>query len=223
MFPLTGLAITLIIQQQDISSVETTILVSRSNVNVRVNQTFAVNIDVSGVSDLYGWAFKLGYNTSTLELVNVAEGSFLNNSRDTYFVSKVMSTDGYILVGCTSLGNIAGVNGNGTIASIEFRSLSMGNCTLDLYDTKLVSSNRQLMSHVATGGVVFVTIQGDVTGSNGYPDFKVDMRDIGAICSKFGATPPSPKWDPNYDINDDGIINMRDIGIACSNFGKHYP
>ena len=67
---------------------------------------------------------------------------------------------------------------------------------------------------------VIVTIAGDVTGATGLSDRKVDMRDIGAICSKFGTNSASPGWNVNMDINDDGVVNMRDVGIACSNFGK---
>jgi len=68
---------------------------------------------------------------------------------------------------------------------------------------------------------VYVTIAGDITSiTPEVPDYRVDMRDIGALCSKFMATPSSPEWNPNYDINNDNIINMRDIGIACSNYMK---
>lgn len=68
---------------------------------------------------------------------------------------------------------------------------------------------------------IVITFPGDVTSAAGDPDFKVDMRDIGAICAKFGTTPSRTNWDPNMDLNDDATVNMRDIGIACNNFGKH--
>jgi hypothetical protein len=63
--------------------------------------------------------------------------------------------------------------------------------------------------------IVIVTIAGDVTSTRlGVPDYMVDMRDIGYLCSKFMTD------DANCDINNDGIVNMRDIGIACDNFMK---
>jgi hypothetical protein len=74
-----------------------------------------------------------------------------------------------------------------------------------------------------TVGWVFVTVAGDVTGINGTAEGKCDMRDIGAICGKFGTYPSNPNWNPNMDVNDDGTVNMRDVGIACSNFGKTIP
>jgi hypothetical protein len=153
-FLLCGLVIAGARLEEMLNSSEATVFVSPSSVNVRVNQTLQVAMSVSGVSDVYGWEFKLGYNNSLLELVTVNEGSFLNGSRDTYFVPKNMSADGYVLAGCTSLRNVAGVSGNGTLATVEFRAKKLGSCTLDLYDSKLVNSAKQLVSHSETDGTV---------------------------------------------------------------------
>jgi len=153
-FLLCGLGIARLRLEGLLNSSDAIVFVSPSSVNVNVNQAFQMAIGVSGVSDLYGWEFKLGYNTSLLEMVNTVEGSFLNGSRDTYFVPKVMSTDGYILAGCTSLRNVAGVSGNGTLAAVEFRAKTLGSCTLDLYDTKLVDSAKQLVDHSEVDGTV---------------------------------------------------------------------
>ncbi len=68
---------------------------------------------------------------------------------------------------------------------------------------------------------IFVTTPGDVTSYvDGMPDGWVDMRDIEAICNKFGTTPADIMWNANMDINDDEIVNMRDVCIACDNFMK---
>jgi hypothetical protein len=138
------------------NTLETTVSVSPLSTTVATNQTFEVNIEVSDVADLYGWEFKLGYNASLLELVNVIEGVFLNSNRDTYFVPKNMSTDGYLLAGCTSLRNVTGVSGDGTLATVEFRAKTLGSCTLNLYDTKLVNSEKQLVGHDELDGTVTV-------------------------------------------------------------------
>lgn len=100
-----------------------------------------------------------------------------------------------------------------------------GNYTISAYAWPLLDE-RDTSDNNFTDGWVFVSILGDVVGppgASGPPDGKVDMRDTGAICSGFGATPYSPNWNLNLDLNEDGFINMRDLGIACNNFGKHYP
>jgi hypothetical protein len=71
-----------------------------------------------------------------------------------------------------------------------------------------------------TDGPIQVTIPGDITGPNGKPDGKVDMRDIGYVAQHFGIPPISPLWDPKTDINGDGKADMGDIGIAARRFGE---
>ena len=64
---------------------------------------------------------------------------------------------------------------------------------------------------------------GDLTGPNGEPDGKVDMRDVGLVAKNFGRTvPPAPAC---CDITGstvgvpDGKIDMRDIGLVALHFG----
>jgi hypothetical protein len=65
---------------------------------------------------------------------------------------------------------------------------------------------------------------GDVTGCDGSPDGRVDMRDIGCICNHFAPHPDDPKMEldeyRNCDINGDGVVNLLDIAMACQNFKK---
>jgi len=147
-------ALTLILTGE--SSPEPSVFVSPPSIAVNVNQTFELDINVSEASDLYGWEFKLGWNPTLLDVVNVTENSFLSTGGETYIVSKVNNVEGYILVGCTLLRNITGVNGNGTAATVEFKAERAGSTTLDLHDTKLVSSQKQQTSHNSIDGTVTI-------------------------------------------------------------------
>jgi len=78
-----------------------------------------------------------------------------------------------------------------------------------------------------TDGWVIVSLAGDITGSDGWPDGKVDMRDVGLVARNFGQTVPPAN--PNCDLTGptasvpDGKIDMRDIGLVARHFGEHYP
>lgn len=80
-----------------------------------------------------------------------------------------------------------------------------------------------------TGGWVIVAMVGDITGSNGWPDGKCDMRDIRMVAKLFGANYPDPKYNSNCDITGptpgvaDGKIDMRDIRAVAKQFGKTDP
>jgi len=123
-----------------------------------VAQNFTVNINISNVTDLYGWEFKLGWNTTVLDVVEVYEGPFLKNVSNTFFIYKVNSTAGYILVDCTFLGIVPGVSGNGTLANVKFYVKSIGDSVLDLYDTILINSNEQAILHSTIDGYYYTSM-----------------------------------------------------------------
>lgn len=139
------------------ASSQTTVYVAPSTVTVKVGQTFFVSIKISDVIDLYGWEFKLKWNPTVLDALSVTEGDFLKSGGDTFFWPIINNTKGCILVDCTLLGNIPGVNGSGTLVTIEFKAENRGESILDLYDTKLVNSLVQPIPHTANDGTVTVS------------------------------------------------------------------
>lgn len=151
-FPLVILAVA--VTEVETTSSQTTVYVAPSTIRVSVNQTFFVNINVSDVVDLYGWEFKLKWNPTLLDVLNVTEGDFLKSGGETYLVTELNNTEGYLLAACTLLGNIPGVNGSGTLAIVEFKVESAGESILDLYDTKLVNSLEQPIAHTSNDGYV---------------------------------------------------------------------
>jgi len=69
---------------------------------------------------------------------------------------------------------------------------------------------------------VHVGVPGDVSSSaQGVYDKKCDMKDIAYLVILFNTKPTSPNWNPNADVNDDGVVNMKDIAIAIVFFNQH--
>jgi hypothetical protein len=106
-------------------------------------QNFTVSIDISDVTDLYGWDFRLSWNAPLLEVVKIVEGSLLKTGGMTYFSYDLNGTQGYIVAYATLLGLLPGVSGNGTLASVTFTVESFGGCPLDLVNATLVNSSEQ--------------------------------------------------------------------------------
>lgn len=92
-------------------------------------------------------------------------------------------------------------------------------CRVDLLPNELNVSNNAKNSSF----MVWVTMIGDITGVNGEPDGKVNIRDIAFIAISYGTYVGDSKWNPNADINDDDKIDIRDVSLAASNFGKVEP
>jgi len=50
-------------------------------------------------------------------------------------------------------------------------------------------------------------------------DGVIDDRDLALMRAAFGAKPGDPNWNPDCDLNGDGIINVKDVGLASRNYG----
>lgn len=95
-----------------------------------------------------------------------------------------------------------------------------GNYTISAYAVP-VSGETNTANNNSTESWVIVSLIGDITGPKGWPDGKVDMRDIAVIARCFGSKPGDSNWNPNADINGDGRVDMRDIALVARNFGSH--
>jgi hypothetical protein len=124
----------------------------------KLSQIFTVDIWISDVVDLYGWEIKLGWNATILNSVSVLEGQFLKSGGSTFFTYRINNTLGYMVVDCTLLGNVFGVNGSGTLATVEFYVKAVGECLLDLYDSILINSAEQAIEYIAEDGYYYTSV-----------------------------------------------------------------
>jgi len=135
----------------NIANTTTTVYVDPDNIIRSIGQDFTVNISISNVANLYAWECKLGWNAAVLDLVNLTEGSFLKKIGSTLFNYRSNETFGHIVIDCTLLGDVAGVNGSGVLASIRLHVNGEESCELALYDTKLIDVSEQMIAHTANG------------------------------------------------------------------------
>jgi hypothetical protein len=75
-------------------------------------------VRVNGVTDLYQAAFRV-LHTSAWQAESVQQGDFLGNTADTLFLG-LTNQSGFVPVAITRKGNVAGVDGSGTLARITF-------------------------------------------------------------------------------------------------------
>lgn len=177
-----------------------------------------ININVSGVVDLYGWEFRLRWNSTLLDVTGITEGTFLKQGGDTFFASKTDNAVGYIMVDCTLIGDISGVSGNGILAVVKFDIEDSGETVLDLYDSTLVSSLEQPIIHQSTDGYGYFTyvLLGDIND-----DGVVDIYDVVTVAIAFGSKPGDANWNPEADIVEPfGEIDVYDVVTVATEFGK---
>jgi len=132
---------------------------------VMPNETFTVNITVANISidevvnGLYGWDFELEFNSKILHVVNATEGPFLKTAfnettwGENLGPPKIDNDAGTITQGNTHLPiypmPTSGATGNGTLATVTFKALSIGATSLHFNFVKLYSV---YMKYVITYG-----------------------------------------------------------------------
>jgi len=137
----------------------------QSTVVKDVSETFTVNVNVANVNNLYGYEFRLFYNTAILDGINVELPleHFLTptQSSTNIFIAKLEikddfnATHGRVWVAATLLKPEPSKNGSGVFAAITFTVTTPDSSYLKLQGVKLGNPTVQPIAHdVIDGGVV---------------------------------------------------------------------
>jgi len=90
---------------------------------VAIKGTFAMDLEIADVNDLYSWQVGVLFNAGQLKVLDIAPGGFVGND----FPLFVNSTDSFrdlLLLGGTLYGNVPGKDGAGNLATIVFGYLT---------------------------------------------------------------------------------------------------
>jgi len=146
------------------SASPTRIYVNPSSVTgLSPGETFTIDINVEDVTNLYGFDFKLGYDTSILDATQIVIETWLSSGAECKDLSQILPGDtcaiiknvdagGYVWVVVTLLQPAAPVSGDGTLATITFQVTGTGVSALDLYETVLVNSTAIEITHGVDDG-----------------------------------------------------------------------
>jgi len=132
--------------------------------DLSLGDTFSINIDIADVVGLAGWEFKLYYKRDVLNAIETTEGSFLKSAvpphNSTMFLPTIdyNATHGRVYLACALWGQGPGASGSGTLASIKFTVIGVGQTPLSLPQdqTILVDPSIQDIPHTTVGGSVMV-------------------------------------------------------------------
>lgn len=125
---------------------------------VTVGNTVSLDIVVSNAVDLYAYEFDLGFNPSVLAANTITEGSFLAPGGATFFVPGTISNGAGTIsfTGNSLLTAINGVNGGGTLATVNFTATGSGSSPINLFNVTLLDSSLSGIDTTLQGGSVRV-------------------------------------------------------------------
>jgi general secretion pathway protein D len=106
--------------------------------SVSVGDQFAVTVNAAGAQNLYSAPFTLSYDPSVIDLVGATEGNFLKqDGKPTDFKTSSARDTGQLNVVLKRVGDVAGVNGSGTLFSALFKAKKRGVAGFSIQDMKL--------------------------------------------------------------------------------------
>lgn len=121
----------------------TTVSLSAGPAAVHVGDSFALDVLVSDVTDLYGFQFDLGFDPTIVRVVEVGEGNFLASGGGTtsFVPGDIDNTLGLVLfAGNTLLGPASGASGDGVLAHLKFQALAEGHSPLVFGNVVLIDA-----------------------------------------------------------------------------------
>ncbi len=163
---------------------DTVLTVVPTSSSVSTGDTFAVDVNIAQVTDLYDFEFDLTFNPAVLQATTtVIEGAFLSSGGSTFFIpGTIDNTAGTITFNAnTLLTTISGVSGSGTIVEFDFTALANGTSSLDFASIILQDSAGAVLDYSANSGSV------TVEGSTAVPEPSVLML-LGAGLLSLGLT-----------------------------------
>ena len=131
----------------------------KSSTAPNIGQTFKIKITVADVNDLTGFEFKLLWNRTLLNVTATSYSApepwtspFWVPSAPTIPLNNTYNaTHGLFWLGCLNL-PLVPISGDFTLATLTFKVMDTGSCTLDLRDIELTNSEVNVIPHNAIDG-----------------------------------------------------------------------
>lgn len=126
-----------------------------------LGEVFVIDIKIANVTGLYCFEFRLGYNTTLLDVLDAVEGPFPPISAVTI---EIHEQEGHVLV----YGSCEPAEGNGTMATITFSVTyaASASCTLDIQGDYLYDMNVEPIPHDTEDGNYTFAILGVTVATN---------------------------------------------------------
>jgi hypothetical protein len=168
------------------------VLVDPSQITVFKGEVFSVNVNVTGVTDLQGWEFKLYWDSTVLNCTNAAVVTptiWQGNTQDDGpgLEANYNSTHGRFWKAEAANYPAPSFNGSMTIATLTFQAVQTGTTSLTLTDTILGDSAAQpITCSVSSGSVTVYSgryMRSDTQTINGLNAYKLNVPESNSSAS----------------------------------------
>jgi len=137
----------------------TVLSINPASSTVAAGGSLTLDVNISGVTDLYSFQFDLAFTPGILSASPIVEGNFLSDSDTTFFIPGTIDNSlGLITFTANSLlGPGPGVDGNGALAILTLLGLAPGTSSIDFSNVELLDSGLNPIDVGLQSGSVTVT------------------------------------------------------------------
>jgi general secretion pathway protein D len=134
-----------------------TISLQPSGSTATLGDAVTVDVNISGLTDLYAFQFDIGFNPAVLSAATVIEGSLFSSLGVFFSPGFIDNTAGTItFIGDSLSGPGPGVSTDGMLATITFNTIGVGSSSIDLANIILLDSSFADIAFTASGTTVTV-------------------------------------------------------------------
>jgi general secretion pathway protein D len=127
-----------------------------ANPNQTVGSTFQVAVTLANGRDVYSVPIQLQFNPAVLQLVNVDAGDFLSRDGQAVAIVHRDEGNGLVTISTSRPPNVAGVTGQGSVATLTFKAIGAGDSNLTLVKVGAHNSAQANLPAVGSQAVVHV-------------------------------------------------------------------
>lgn len=203
-----------------------------------VGETFTLSARIENVEYLYGFVFKITWNTNYLDYVDNLPKLPIGVYPDGVLYDPILMvkdqveiSEGWYWLAATSLSPAPPFNGSGVAFEIAFRVKHQPIAPALIVQFQVEFASHDLADLWACCGPPHYVENCTVT-IHPYPewnladingDLRVDISDVTLGIDAYGATQLDPNWDPRCDLIEPcGKIDIFDIVMICSSYGEEY-
>jgi general secretion pathway protein D len=118
-----------------------TISIEPDSRTVQAGQSLTFDVAVDSISDLYAFQFDVGFNPALVSAIGVTEGTLFSSNGVAFSPGFIDNTAGTIaFIGDALSGPGPGINGPGTLATIQFKALTPGTGAVKTTNVVLLDS-----------------------------------------------------------------------------------
>lgn len=190
-------------------------------------------------TDAFQHQFFVDYNNNSLpEGEDPVSQSFVNNTLNLSFTASTVGNFTYYdsYHENTMLGSFIVDPAPSEVAQMDLNNVELEsnqnvtlkaswNTTGYLYGQYIISAyakpslrETHISDNVLSGGIVKVTVPGDLDG-----DYQVTSSDVTILAEAYGSKLGSTNWNPNADLNNNKIVGLSDLVTLALHYKEPYP